>query len=109
MRDGQPSRRYRAFLEENRKEEETLRELKQLEATDDATEEANDMKSEVLKSKRRVEKIEMEKKEEAKKKKETARLKELKKKEKKGSGKRKVEISASKKKREEKRRKLMDE
>ena len=53
MRDGQPSRRYRAFLEENRKEEEILRELKQLEATDDATEEAKDMKSEVLKLKRR--------------------------------------------------------
>ena len=100
MRDGKPSRRYKKDLEDNKKVEDSLVVLKEMEAADDALEKTEDMKAELIKLRGRAEKeVQREafkKKEASKKKKATI---------KKGK-KRKGVKSDAEKRREEKRRRL---
>ena len=116
MRNGQPWKRYKKDLEENRKKEESLQDLKEMEAADDAIDRVDDLGSELSKLRKRVEKKEVASKEEAKKKKAEVerRKEEIKKRKrkgvKKGSGEKSKKVeSAAAKKREEKRRRLADD
>ena len=113
MMNGQPSKKYKKDLEENRVEE-FLQDLKEMQAADDAFDIIEDLATELIRLKKRVEKKEVASKEEAKKKKAEAQRKKLdakeKKSKKKGTAeKRKKEESNAEKKRKEKRRRLADE
>ena len=114
MRNGQPSKRYKKDLEENRVEEESLKGLKEMQAADDTIDRVEDLAAELIRLKKRVEKKEVASKEEAKKKKAEAERKKLEAKEKKSkkkgtAEKRKKEESSAEKKRKEKRRRLADD
>ena len=65
----QPWKRYKSDLERNRKEDESLRDLKEMEAAGDSLAKGEDFKHELAKLRSRVEKSDVEKNVEAEKKK----------------------------------------
>ena len=109
MRDGKPCQRYKKDLEEKKKEEESLKGLKELEAADYEAEREGDLRKEVEKFEKSMMEKDVKRKElEEKKKKEKEALKQAikDKKKEKGKGTKRKKVSEAKKKRDEKRKRL---